>query len=145
MNTDETTDIFSLSQKNVDTFFNEIERVSPKFNQSLLKLYQDYVDAWKAVINSAISLEKEYATKAGLSVNVPESVLKTIRDITEISIQAYLQQNKLALDTSEASKQALVTFNQNTKSFDSLNREIMGYLMSLFERKQVVDSSNHKN
>jgi len=130
-----TDDVFSLSKKNVDRFFNEIEKTSPKFNQSLMKLQQDYVDAWKAVINTAISLEKEYATKAGFSVNVPESILKTIRDITEMSIQAYIHQSKLALNTSEASKQIFSTFNQNTKSFDSLNREILNYLMSVFEKK----------
>ena len=47
----------------------------------------------------------------------PESVLKSIRDITEMSIQAYLHQNKLVLDTSEVSQKAFATFNQNTKSF----------------------------
>lgn len=135
MDADESLDIFSLSQKNVNAFFDEIQNTSPKFNQSLLKLHQDYVDAWKAVINSAISIEKEYATKVGLSVDVSESISKTIRDITEISIQAYLQQNKLALDTSEVSKQAFATFNQTAKSFVSLNQEIMDYLMSVFEKK----------
>lgn len=137
MDVDETTDIFSLSQKNVNIFFNEIQNTTPKFNQSILKLHQDYVDAWKAVINSAILLEKEYATKVGLSVDVSDSILKTIHDITEISIKAYLQQNKLALDTSKVSKQVFDTFNQNTKSFVSLNQEIMDYLMSAFEKKPI--------
>jgi len=66
---------------------------------------------------------------------VPESVLKTIRDITDISLQAYSSQNKIATDTSEATKQAFKTFNQNTKSFATLNKEIMGYIMSVFEQK----------
>ena len=131
----ESKDLFGVSKKNVERFFNEVEKSAPRYHQSVVKLQQDYIDAWKTVINSAISLEQEYATKAGYKTDVPESVLKTIRDITDISLQAYASQNKIATDTSEATKQAFKTFNQNTKSFATLNKEIMGYIMSVFEQK----------
>jgi len=130
-----TKDIFDVSKKNIERFFIEIEKSSPKYHQSVAKLQQDYIDAWKTVINSAISLEQEYATNAGYKLEVPDSVLKTIRDITDISLQAYSNQNKISVDTSEATKQAFKTFNQNTKSFATLNKEIMGYIMSVFEQK----------
>ncbi len=128
-------DIFGVSKKNIDRFFNEVEKSSPKYHQSVAKLQQDYIDAWKTVINSAISLEQEYAIKAGYKTEVSESVLKTIRDITDFSLQAYANQNKITTNTSEATKQAFKTFNQNTKSFATLNKEIMGYIMSVFEQK----------
>jgi len=128
-------DIIGVSKKNIERFFNEIEKSTPKYNQTVSKLQQEYIDAWKTVINSAISLEQEYATKAGYKMDVPESVLRTIRDITDISLQAYAQQNKINMNTTEATKQAFKTFNQNTKSFATLNREIMGYIMSVFEQK----------
>ena len=131
----ESKDLFGVSKKNVERFFNEVEKSAPRYHQSVVKLQQDYIDAWKTVINSAISLEQEYATKAGYKIDVPESVPKTIRDITDISLQAYASQNKIATDTSEATKQAFKTFNQNTKSFATLNKEIMGYIMSVFEQK----------
>ena len=131
----ESKDIFDVSNKNIKRFFNEIEKFSPKYSQSIPKLQQDYIDAWKTVINSAISLEQEYVTKIGCKTEVPESVLRTIRDITDISLQAYTQQNKISVDTSKTSKQAFETFNQNTKSFATLNKEIMGYIMSVFEQK----------
>ncbi len=131
----ESKDIFEVSNKNIARFFNEIEKYSPKYHQSVAKLQQDYIDAWKTVIKSAISLEQEYAINAGYKIQVPDSVLRTIRDITDFSIQAYAQQNKINVDTSEATKQAFKTFNQNTKSFATLNKEIMGYIMSVFEQK----------
>ena len=131
----ESKDIFGESKKNIERFFDEIEKTSPKYQQSVAKLQQDYIDAWKTVINSAISLEEEYAIKAGYKTQVPDSVLKTIRDITDISLQAYANQNKINVNTSEATKQAFKTFNQNTKSFATLNKEIMGYIMSVFEQK----------
>ena len=132
---DESKDIFGVSKKNVERFFNEIEKSSPKYQQSISKLQQNYIDAWKTVINSAISLEQEYAIKAGYKMEVPDSVLRTIRDITDVSLQAYAQQNKMTADATEATKQAFKTFNQNTKSFATLNKEIMGYIMSVFEQK----------
>ena len=131
----ESKDIFDVSKKNVERFFNEIEKSSPQYHQSVAKLQQDYLGAWKTVINSAISLEQEYAIKAGYKMEVPEYVLRTIRDITDMSLQAYTNQNKITVDTSEATKQAFKTFNQNTKSFATLNKEIMGYIMSVFEQK----------
>ncbi len=131
----ESKDLFGVSKKNVERFFNEVEKSAPKYHQSVAKLQQDYIDAWKTVINSAISLEQEYATNAGYKMQVPDSVLKTIREITDISLQAYAQQNKINADTTEATKQAFKTFNQNTKSFATLNKEIMGYIMSVFEQK----------
>ena len=98
--TQNTKDIFDVSKKNIERFFTEIEKSSPTYHQSVAKLQQDYIDAWKTVINSAISLEQEYATKAGYKLDVPDSVLKTIRDITDISLQAYANQNKISVDTS---------------------------------------------
>ncbi len=128
-------DIFGVSKKNIERFFDEVEKSSPKYHQSVTKLQQNYIDAWKTVINLAISLEQEYAIKAGYKMEVPDSVLKTIRDITDFSLQAYAQQNKISANSTEITKQAFKTFNQNTKSFATLNKEIMGYIMSVFEQK----------
>ncbi len=128
-------DIFSVCKKNVDKFFSEIEKSTPRYQQSVQKQQQDYLNAWKSVINSAISLEQEYATKAGFNVDVPEATLSAIRELTQQAIKAYEAQNKVVMDTAEATKQAFNAFNENTKSFASLNRNIMGFLMSAIQQK----------
>ena len=133
--TKKTEDIFTLSKNNVNRFFKEVEKTSPQYNQSIVKLQQDYIDAWKTMINSAISLEQEYASEAGFLTDVPESVLQTIHDLTEASIQAYRQQNEITINSAEETQQVFAAFNENTQSFASLNKEIMGYLMSVFEKK----------
>lgn len=132
--TSESKDIFSVCKKSVAKFFTEVEKSTP-LQQMAAKLQQDYIEAWKNVINSAISLEEEYATKAGLKTDIPEDTLKIIRDITEQAVQAYKAQNKIVMDAAEATKQAFNAFNENTKSFASLNRNIMGFMMSVFEKK----------
>jgi len=128
-------DIFSVCKKNVDKFFTEIEKSTPTYQKTAAKLQQDYLDAWKSVINSAISLEQEYATKAGFNVDVPEATLSAIREVTQQAIKAYEAQNKVVMDASEATKQAFNVFNENTKSFASLNRNIMGFMMSAIQQK----------
>jgi len=132
--TSESKDIFSVCKKSVAKFFTEVEKSTP-LQQMAAKLQQDYIEAWKNVINSAIALEENYATKAGLKTDVPEDVLKIIRNITEQAVQAYKAQNKIVMDVNEATKQAFNAFNENTKSFASLNRNIMGFMMSVFEKK----------
>jgi len=128
-------DIFSVCKKNVDKFFSEIEKSTPRYQQSAQKLQEDYLNAWKSLINSAISLEQEYATKAGFSVDVPEATLGAIREVTQQAIKAYETQNKVVMDTAEATKQAFNAFNENTKSFASLNRDIMGFMLSTIQQK----------
>ena len=128
-------DIFSACKKNVDKFFSEIEKSTPRYQQSAAKLQQDYLNAWKSVINSAISLEQEYATKAGFNVDVPEATLSAIREVTQQAIKAYESQNKVVTDTAEATNQAFNAYNENTKSFASLNINIMGFMMSTIQQK----------
>jgi len=128
-------DIFSVCKKNVDKFFTEIEKSTPRYQQSAAKLQQDYLNAWKSVINSAISLEQEYATKAGFNLDVPEATLSAIREVTQQAIKAYESQNKVVVDTVEATNQAFNAFNENTKSFASLNKNIMGFMMSTIQQK----------
>ncbi len=133
--TGESKDIFTECKQNVAKFFSEVEKSTPRYQQSVANFQQDYVEAWKNVINSAITLEQEYANKAGLNTDVPEATLKTIRDITEQAIKAYETQNKIALGSAEETAKAFNAFNENTKSFASLNRNIMESIMSACQQK----------
>ena len=133
--TGESKDVFTVCKQNVAKFFSEVEKSTPRYLQSVAKLQQDYVDAWKNVINSAITLEQEYANKAGWNTSVPEATLKTIRDITEQTLKAYEIQNKIAVGSAEGTTEAFNAFNENTKSFASLNRNIMESMMSTFQQK----------
>ena len=133
-NPQESKDIFSICTKNVDKFFSEVEKSVPKYQESAAELQKNYIAAWKNVINSAIALEQEYATKAGLRVDVPEATMDAVRTITRQTSDALAAQNKAVTNSSEATKQAFNAFNENTKSFASLNRNIMGFMMSVLEK-----------
>ncbi len=66
---------------------------------------------------------------------MPEATLGAIREVTQQAIKAYETQNKVVIDTAEATKQAFNAFNENTKSFASLNRDIMGFMLSTIQQK----------
>ena len=134
-NPEEEKDIFSICQNTVEKFFNEVEKTTPKYQDSAAELQKNYIDAWKNVINSAIALEQEYATKAGLRIDLPAAARDSVRSITKQVSDALAAQNRAVMNSAEVTKQAFNAFNENTKSFAALNRDIMGYMMSVVEKR----------
>ena len=135
--TEQPKDIYTVWNQSVAKFFDEVEKSTSKYRQSVAALQQEYLEAWKNVINSAIALEKEYAVKAGLNADVPEATLKTAREITEKAIKAYQIQSKITVDSTDIAKKAFQAFNDNTKSFASLNKEIMDSMMSVIQKQKT--------
>ena len=131
-------DIFTEYKKTIDILFNNIGKTSPKYHQSLVTLQQNYVDVWISRSNSIIVLEQEYVYPAGCLRSMANFPLQIIHNMIEASIQEYLKQNKFSLDITDTTKQAFLIFNENTKSFFSLNKEIMTYLAPVFEHKLKI-------
>ena len=128
-------DIYGVYQQNVDKYFNGIKQSVPRYHQSVTNVQQEYLEAVENVINSTIALQKEYASRAGVTTNVPSAALKVIRDATEEVVKAYEVQNKIALAAIDASQQNIKTFNDNAKSFADLNKNIMQSWINTFTVK----------
>ncbi|MGQ0791956.1 MAG: hypothetical protein ACT4NJ_07025 [Nitrosopumilaceae archaeon] len=128
-------DIFAVYQQNVDKYFSGIKQSVPRYHQSVTNVQQEYLDAVENVINSTIALQKDYATKAGITTNIPSAVLKVIRDTTEEVVKAYDVQNKVALAAFDSAQQNIKTFNENTKAFADLNKNIVQSWISTFTPK----------
>jgi len=128
-------DIFAVYQQNVDKYFSGIKQSVPRYHQSVTNVQQEYLDAVENVINSTIALQKDYATKAGITTNMPSAVLKVIRDTTEEVVKAYDVQNKVALAAIDSAQQNIKTFNENAKAFADLNKNIVQSWISTFTPK----------
>lgn len=128
-------DIFAVYQQNVDKYFSGIKQSVPRYHQSVTNVQQEYLDAVENVINSTIALQKDYATKAGITTNIPSAVLKVIRDTTEEVVKAYDVQNKVALAAIDSAQQNIKTFNENTKAFADLNKNVIQSWISTFTPK----------
>ena len=123
--TQETKEIFAVYKQNVEKYFSEVEKTAPEYLQSITNLQQEYTAAWKNAIESAISLQQEFATKVGINTNVPAAVVKLVNDATEELIKAKAVQNKLVLASIDAVQQNVKTFNDNAKTFATLNESIV--------------------
>lgn len=130
--TEQPKDIFALYIQNVDKFFNGIEKTIPSYHQSITDLQQEWLQAFENNIKSIVSLQQEFANKAGVNTTVPEAALKAIRDTNEEIVKSYSVQNQVFLAAIDATKQNVKTFNDNAKSFADMNKNIMRYWISAF-------------
>lgn len=128
-------DVFSVYQQNVDKLFTGIKQSVPQYHQSITNVQQEYLQAYENIVDSTITLQQEYAKKAGIATNIPEATLKVIRDTTEEFVKAASIQNQVALATIDATQQNIKTFNDNAKSFADLNRNILQSWISVFTTK----------
>ncbi|TFH03238.1 MAG: hypothetical protein E4G77_00865 [Nitrosopumilus sp.] len=128
-------DLFSVYQENVDKIFNGIKQSVPQYHQSITNVQQEYLQAYENVVDSTISLQKEYVKKAGIAANIPEATLKVIHDVTEEFVKVASIQNQVTLATMDATQQNIKTFNDNAKSFANLNRNILQSWISAFTAK----------
>ena len=128
-------DVFSVYQENVDKLFNGIKQSVPQYHQSITNVQQEYLQAYENVVDSTITLQKEYVKKAGIAANIPEATLKVFNDTTEEFVKAASIQNQVTLATIDATQQNIKTFNDNAKSFADLNRNILQSWISVFTTK----------
>lgn len=125
-------DIYAVYQQNVDKYLDSVKQSVPRYHQSVTNAQQEYVEACENIASSFITLQKEFARKAGITTNVPEAALKVIKDTTEEVVKATAIQNQIALAAIDATQQNIKTFNDNAKSFADLNKNILQSWISAF-------------
>ncbi|MBM2819150.1 MAG: hypothetical protein HW410_832 [Nitrosarchaeum sp.] len=130
-----TKDTFSVYQENTNKLFTGIKQSVPHYHQSITNVQQEYLHAYENIVNYTITLQKEYAQKAGITTFIPEATLKMLHDTTEEFVKANSIQNQVVLATIDATQQNIKTFNDNAKSFADLNKHILQSWISVFTTK----------
>ncbi|MBS3922429.1 MAG: hypothetical protein KGZ37_04680 [Nitrosarchaeum sp.] len=128
-------DVFSVYQESIDKIFTGIRQSVPQYHQSITNVQQEYLQAYENVVDSTITLQKEYAKKFGIAANIPQATLKVMNDTTEEFVKAASIHNQITLATIDATQQNIKTFNDNAKSFADLNRNILQSWISAFTTK----------
>jgi SMC interacting uncharacterized protein involved in chromosome segregation len=123
----ESKEIHAVYKHNVDRFVDEVEKSIPQYQQSIANLQRSYVAAWQKATESAISINREFATKAGINTNVPVAMLKIVNDTAEEIIKAQAIENKVVLAAIDATQQAINAFNENAKLFTGLYQGVLQY------------------
>lgn len=128
-------DLFSVYHQNVDKLFNGIRTSVPQYHQAITNVQQEFIQAYENIADSTLTLQKEFAKKAGIAANIPEATIKVMQDTTEEIVKATSIQNQVTLATIDATQQNIKTFNDNAKSFAELNRNILQSWISVFTTK----------
>ncbi len=133
--TDDSNDIFAECKRNTEKFFNEIDKSTPVYHQAATDIQKNYLEAWKNVINSSIALQQDFATKTGMNVNLNEETIKSIQNITDQAIDAFKNQNKFTLNSVETTRKIFDAFNENNKTFASLNKNLIELMTSAMKSR----------
>jgi len=123
----ESKEVHSTYKRSVDRFFDEVEKSIPQYHQSITSLQRSYIVAWKKALETAISMNQEFATKFGMSTGVTPAMTKMANATTEEIINAQAVQNKAMLAAIDATQQWINTFNENSKLLNGLDQGMMQY------------------
>ncbi len=121
----ESKEIFAVYKQNVNRYFDEVEKNVAQYLQAVTNLQQECATACKNSIETAISVQQEYAAKSGLYSNVPAAYLKMVNDATEEILKTGSVQSKAALAGIDAIRQNIKTFNDNAKAFSEMNANVL--------------------
>jgi len=133
---EQTKDNFATFQQSSNKYFADVENSVQRYQQATSDLQDEYIKAWKNVVNANISLQKEFANKTGFNSNLPEATQNVIENITENVIKTRSVRDQIAVATIETAKKNIKTWNDNANTFADLNRNIMQSWISAFTPKR---------
>ncbi len=79
----------------------------------------------KKTINATISTQQEFAKKAGILIEIPDTARTAIVDINKQIVQASTVNNQLTKTTIDTTVQNIKAFSNNINSFAELNKNII--------------------
>lgn len=135
----ETKDNFVIYQQSIDKYFTQVEQTASRYFQAMTDLQEEYIHAWRNSIKANLFLQKEFATKAGFNVTLPEASKKIFTDTTDEFLKTRSVRDQIAIATIETAKKNVKTFSDNASAFADLNRDIMQSWISLCKPQ------NHQN
>ncbi len=133
---EQTKDNFAAFQQSSNKYFADIENSKQRYQQATSDLQDEYIKAWKNVVNANISLQKEFANKTGFNSNLPEATQNLIENITKNVIKTRSVRDQITVATIEAAKKNIKAWNDNANTFADLNRNIMQSWISALTPKR---------
>lgn len=121
----DTKEIYAVYRQNVNRYFEEAEKSMAQCMEAVTSLQQELVLACRNAIDNTVAFQQEMVTKSGLGSNLPQSYLKSINDATDEFVKTISLQNKAVITAIDATRQNIKTFNDNLKTFTTMDTGIM--------------------
>ena len=121
----QTSNAYSLYKQNVQKYFENISKITPQYFQSMTHLQDECMKTCEKAINVSVSVQQEFATKAGITTDIPNDAKTAIVDANKQIVQASTVNNQLVKTTIDATVQNIKTFNDNINAFAELNKNMI--------------------
>ena len=118
-------DAYATYRQNVQKYFENISKMTPQYFQSMTDLQKECMKTCEKTIDASISVQQEFARKAGIVTDIPTATKNAITDASKQIVQASTANNQFVKTTIDATVQNIKTFNDNVNAFADLNKNIV--------------------
>ncbi|NND87330.1 MAG: hypothetical protein HKM23_08450 [Nitrosopumilus sp.] len=126
---------YSMYTQNVQKYFENISKITPQYFQAVTQLQDECMKTVEKTINASVSTQQEFAKKAGITTDIPESAKTAIVDINKQIVQASTVNNQLAKTAIDTTVQNIKALRTNIDAFAELNKNIVQLWTTSFTLK----------
>ncbi len=127
--------VYSMYKQNVQKYFENISKITPQYFQAITQLQEEGMKTCEKTINATVSVQQEFAKKAGITTEVPDAARTAIIDTNKQIVQASTLNNQLTKTTIDTTVQNIKTFSDNINAFAELNKNIIQSWITPFTLK----------
>ncbi len=134
-NNTQANNVYSMYKQNVQKYFENISKITPQYFQAITQLQEEGMKTCEKTINATVSVQQEFAKKAGITTEVPDAARTAIIDTNKQIVQASTLNNQLTKTTIDTTVQNIKTFSDNINAFAELNKNIIQSWINPFTLK----------
>ncbi|MCV0392024.1 MAG: hypothetical protein K5790_01880 [Nitrosopumilus sp.] len=131
----QTNNVYSMYKQNVQKYFENISKITPQYFQAVTQLQDECMKTVEKTINASVSVQQEFAKKAGITSDIPEAARTAIIDINKQIVQASTVNNQLAKTAIDTTVQNIKALSTNIDAFAELNKNIVQLWTTSFTQK----------
>lgn len=120
-------DVHEVFKENFEKYFREVEKIMPQYLESVTKLQEEFLEAWKNTINKSLDFQKEYSEKANINTQIPQDAANIIYNIAEEYIKSKNFQNQVILSTMNSANATLKDSQNAFEPFMELNKKVLDF------------------
>ena len=132
----QTSDVYSIYKQNVQKYFENISKTTPQYFQFVTQLQDECVKTCEKTINATMTVQQEFAKKAGITTDVPESAKTAITDFNKQIVQTSTVNSQLIKTAVDTATQNIKAFSNNIDAFTTLNNNIVQLWTTTFTHKK---------
>ena len=88
-----------MYKQNVQKYFENISKITPQYFQSITQLQEECMKTCEKTISATVSVQQEFAKKAGITTEIPDAAKTAITDTNKQIVQASTVNNQWAKTT----------------------------------------------